>query len=95
MRSVDGYAFSSQTAANSPQFSLMGGAYAVDVVANFNSGTITLQRLGPDGATFITAATALSANGTSGSITLPAGTYQLLVASATALYVSVMRVSGE
>jgi hypothetical protein len=54
-----------------------------------------LQRLGPDGATFITAATALSANGTSGSIALPPGVYKLAVASASALSVSVIRIPAE
>lgn len=95
MRAHESYTFSSPTAADSPNFSLLGGAYVLDAVANFNSGTITLQRLGPDGATFITAATALSANGTSGSIALPPGVYKYAVASATALSVSVIRIPAE
>jgi len=95
MRATDGFAYSSPTAANSATFQLVGGVYVVDAVANFNSGSITLQRLGPDGSTYITAVTALTANGTSGGVPLPAGTYQIAVASASALSVSVTRVPGE
>lgn len=95
MRAHESFTHSSQTGTSSDNFSLQGGAYVLDAVANFNSGTITLQRLGPDGATFITAATALSANGTSGSIALPPGVYKLLVASTTALSVSVIRIPAE
>lgn len=95
MRAHESFNYNSQTAVSSDNFPLLGGAYVLDAVANFNSGTITLQRLGPDGVTFITAATALSANGTSGSIALPPGVYKLLVASATALSVSVIRIPAE
>lgn len=95
MRAHDSFNYSSPTAADSANFALQGGAYVLDAVANFNSGSITLQRLGPDGATFITAATALSAAGTSGSIALPPGVYKIAVASATALSVSVIRIPAE
>src|SRR5262245_35114300 len=77
-------------------FQLMGGAYVIDVIATWNStGTVTLQRLGPDGNTYITAATALSADGTSGSIALPAGTYRLAIATATAVFAAVLPIPGE
>lgn len=95
MRAHDGYSHSSPTAANSSNFRLEGGVYVIDAVANFNSGSITLQRLGPDGTTFLTAATALSATGASSAVCLPTGTYRFLVASASALSVSVIRVPGE
>lgn len=95
MRAHESFNYSSPTAADSANFQLQGGAYVLDAVANFNSGSITLQRLGPDGTTFITAATALSANGSSGSIALPPGTYKILVASATALSVSMIRIPAE
>lgn len=95
MRAQDGFSYTSPTATNSGTFQLQGGAYVMDAVAAWNSGSITLQRLGPDGSTYITAATALSADGTSGGLVLAAGTYRLLVASASALSVSVMRVPGE
>lgn len=95
MRSQEGFSFSSLSAANSDEFPLQGGAYAMDAIATWNAGSITLQRKGPDGATFITAATALSADGTTGSLALPPGIYRIGVASATNLWVSVSRIPGE
>jgi len=76
-------------------FKLDGGCYVVDVIGTWNSGSVTLQRQGPDGATYLTATTALSADGTSGAVALPAGTYRLLVTTATAVFVSVLPIPGE
>jgi hypothetical protein len=95
MRAGESFSFSSPTVADSPSFSLTGGAYALDAVGNFNGGSVTLQRQGPDGATFITAATALSAVGTSGSLALPPGVYKIAVAGATGFSVSVIRIPAE
>ena len=95
MSAQDGNSYSSQTATNSPTFQLEGGSYVIDVVAAWGGGSVTLQRLGPDGATFITAATALSTNGSSGLVTLPAGTYQWAVVTAGGVYASVSRVLGN
>lgn len=95
MRAPESFAHSSLAAANSANFPLVGGAYALDVIATWNSGSLTLQRLGPDNATFITAATALTADGTSGSLALPPGTYRFLVASATNLWAQIVRIPGE
>lgn len=95
MRSQEGFSYNSLAAANSDEFELQGGAYAMDAIATWNSGSITLQRLGPDGATFITAASALTADCTTGSIALPPGIYRILVTSATSLWVSVARIPGE
>ncbi len=76
-------------------FPLDGGCYAIDVIATWNSGSVTLQRQGPDGATYLTATTALSADGTSGAVALPKGIYRLLVTTATAVFVSVLPIPGE
>lgn len=94
MRAHDSVNFQNITT-DTASFSLAGGAYVFDAVGNFNSGSATLQRLGPDGSTFITAATALSAVGTSGSLALPPGIYKIAVASATGLSVSVIRIPAE
>jgi hypothetical protein len=82
-------------AATTAAFPLDGGCYALDVIATWNSGSVTLQRQGPDGATFITATTALSADGSSGAVALPKGIYRLLVTSATAVFASVLPIPGE
>lgn len=95
MRSQESFSYSSLGNANSDNFKLQGGAYAMDAIASWGGGSITLQRLGPDGATFITAATALTADGTTGSIALPPGTYRVLATTAAAIWVSVARIPGE
>ena len=95
MRAQEGFKHSALGATSSDSFELTGGAYAMDAIATWNAGSITLQRLGPDGATYITAATALSADGTTGALALPPGTYKIAVATATGIWVSVSRIPGE
>ena len=95
MRALDGFSYSSLGVANSDEFVLAGGAYAMDAIATWNAGSLTLQRLGPDGNTFINAATALSADGTTGSIALPPGTYRIAASAATGIWASVTRIPGE
>jgi len=64
----------SNSDATSAPFKLLGGWYQIDVIgATF--GTVTLQKLGPDGSTYITAATAFSASG-SAPVQLGYGTYK-------------------
>ena len=91
---IGGVGFRNISATTDP-FQLVGGVYVVDAIGTWNSGTLTLQRLGPDGNTYITALTALSADGASAATALPAGTYRLAIATATAVFVSVARVPGE
>lgn len=68
----------SNIAATTAGFSLAGGKYCIDVIGS-TFGTVTLQRLGPDGTTEITAVTAFSANGTANA-DLPPGQYKLAIA---------------
>jgi hypothetical protein len=66
----------SNIAANTATFVLKGGGYLLAA-----SGTITsvqLAVLGPDGSTFITVGTALTAAGST-NVSVPAGTYRLNV----------------
>lgn len=95
MRAQEGFKHSALGATSSDNFVLQGGAYAMDAIATWNGGSITLQRLGPDGNTFITAATALSADGTTGALALPPGTYRFLVTTATGVWVAIARIPGE
>lgn len=97
MRAHDGTSCANVTTGSYPTAAgvlLLGGAYCLDVVAT-GAGSVTLQRLGPDGATWITAATALTATGTSGSLALPTGTYRITVAGLTAVYASLTPTPGE
>ena len=44
-------------------FTLPGGLYGVTVIGTFGPGTISLQRLAPDGSTYVTVMTAFTAAG--------------------------------
>lgn len=80
----------------STAFVLTGGKYWFSAVGTFNSGTFTLQRLGPDGQTWVSVATALTANG--GNVSdLPPGKYQVTVTGSTTASVSweVVRINEE
>ena len=64
--------------ATTAAFNLDGGKYCIDVIAS-TFGTVTLQRLGPDGSTYLTALNAFSANGTANA-DLPPGQYKVALA---------------
>ena len=77
-------------------FVLSGGKYWLAAVGTFNSGTVTLQRVGPDGNTLVTAATALTQAG--GNVSdLPPGTYQVTISGSTTavLWWELVRIPGE
>jgi hypothetical protein len=76
-------------AATPAPFTLRGGSYGVTVHATFGGGSVTLQRLAPDGSTFVTVLAAFSADGYS-SVNLPAGSYELAIATATAVYADIV-----
>lgn len=78
----------SNISATPATFKLRGGCYGVTVNATWGVGSLTLQRLSVDGTTFVTVMTAFTADGFQ-SANLPGGTYKLLLATATALYVDV------
>jgi hypothetical protein len=86
--SVEDIVFKNVAATQGP-FTLRGGSYGVSAIATFSGGSVTLQRLADDGSTFVTCLTAFSANGYA-SVNLPAGTYQLAIATASAVYASVV-----
>lgn len=80
----------------SSTFQLSGGKYWFAGVGTWNSGTATLQRVGPDGVTLVTAATALTANG--GNVSdLPPGTYQVTISGSTtiSIYWELVRINEE
>lgn len=67
---------------SSSQFTLVGGKYWFSAVGTFNSGTATVQRVGPDGNTLVNANTGLTAAG-SNTADLPPGTYQVTISGST------------
>lgn len=80
----------------SSRFQLCGGKYWFAAVGSFNSGTATLQRVGPDANTMVNAATALTAAGGNTS-DLPPGTYQVTISGSTtaAIWWEVVRIVEE
>jgi hypothetical protein len=86
--SVEKVSFSN-IAATPASFTLRGGSYGVTAHATWGGGSATLQRLAPDGATYVTVLAAFSADGYA-SANLPAGTYQLAIATATAVYADIV-----
>jgi hypothetical protein len=95
MRAVDAKSFSN-IAASTAAFNLGGGLYGMDVVGTFGGGSVKLQRLAADGSTYVSVAsgTDFSANGFATAY-LPAGSYRLTIATATAVYASVQRIPAE
>jgi hypothetical protein len=88
----DGKIFSN-ISATTASFPLFGGEYGITAsCASWGGGTVQLEVLGPDQATWIAAATALSANGFQ-VIDLPPGSYQLALTNASAVYASVARIN--
>lgn len=87
VREATGFAADSYTVAagdGSATFLLKGGLYTVDVMAS-TFGTVALQRLGPDGSTYLTVkdyngtAVSFSANGTA-NVLLSSGRYKFTLA---------------
>lgn len=71
-------------------FTLNGGLYQISVSAGA-FGTVDLQQLGPDCVTYLTVITQVVANGGQTAY-LPGGTYRLLVAGVTTLYVDIRNI---
>jgi hypothetical protein len=86
MREVRSFKNISATPAS---FTLTGGNYGVTVTATWGGGSVTLQRLAPDGSTYVTVMTAFTADGYADA-NLPDGTYRLLIATATGVSVDVV-----
>jgi hypothetical protein len=66
-------------------FVLRGGNYGLTCHATWGGGSVTLQRQASDALTYVTAVTALTADGYANA-NLPSGVYQLTIATATAVY---------
>ena len=86
--------FSNISATTSP-FILMGGVYAMNVVAT-GFGTVDLQQLLADGSTYASVLpAAFAANGLKTSLVLPAGQYKVVIATATAVYANITRIPND
>lgn len=106
MRAIADSQVFTNISANTSGFAIEpGGLYGVAVVAGtWDSGSVALQRLGPDGSTYINVSqvtystdspVSFSANGYLGGIALCQGTYRFAVTDATGVYAEIIRVPGE
>ena len=92
-RALDGASFSN-ISATTAAFTLDGGKYGLDVTATFGGGSVQLQKLAADGATWANVGAAITANGVQ-TADVPAGSYRVAIATATAVYVNLRRIPGE
>ena len=76
MAATDGQIFTA-ISADTAAFQLNGGRYGIVASGSWNGGSFTLKALGPDGSTYVTMATAISADGYV-VVELPPGTYKLI-----------------
>jgi hypothetical protein len=93
-RAKDGKSFANIGTGSTAQFYLNGGLYGIDYVGT-GTGTATLQKLGGDGETWVTAATAFSATTGYETAYLSAGWYRVTIATFTANYINIARIQGE
>lgn len=69
-------------------FVLRGGKYGIMVTATWGGGNLTLKGLCADNTTYVTVATAITADGYA-TVDLPAGKYRADITTATAMYLTV------
>lgn len=95
MRAQESFTLLSNAAATGNPVTISnGGNYSLAVVAT-GSGNVTLQRLGPDGVTYITAATPVTATGITAVLGLAPGQYRAAVTTLTAVYAELTRIPTE
>lgn len=78
-------------AATTAGFSIKGGIYGLTQIAT-GAGSIMLQNLAADGSTWVNAMTAITTTTNTLLIQLPPGQYRFLIATFTAIYLSLTRV---
>lgn len=81
----------SNISATTAAFTLICAQYAIDIMATWSGGNVTLQKQAGDGSTYITIST-YTANAYE-TQNLPAGTYRFGVTTATAVYIQVNSVA--
>lgn len=95
MRAPDSQKFSNISATTS-YFTLYGGYYKLAVVATWGGGSVKLYMLGPNDVALEVDSTntSFTADG-HGNAALPPGQYRLTVATASAIYASIVRIPGD
>jgi hypothetical protein len=89
---TDRVIYSNQAAAAAiGPFNLRGGTYWIETKST-GTGTIDLQKLGPDGSTYTARITQITATAGQQTIALPPGTYRWAVVDFTANYLEIQRI---
>ena len=91
MEQTDQVIFSNIAPGTTANFTLRGGSYSIETKST-GTGTIDLKKLGPDGVTFTARITQITATAGQQTISLPPGTYQVVIATFTANYVEITRI---
>lgn len=85
--SAEVFTFKNVSSTQGP-FVLRGGNYSMTGHATWGAGSATLERLAADGATYVSTGLSLAADGMVNG-NLPGGTYEIVIASATGVYIDV------
>lgn len=88
---VDQVIFQNIAPSTTAAFSLLGGSYWIETKST-GTGTIDLQKLGPDGSTYTARITQITATAGQQTISLPPGTYKWVIATFTANYLEITRI---
>ncbi|TXH47003.1 MAG: hypothetical protein E6Q97_28365 [Desulfurellales bacterium] len=95
MRGTDGNRQTGLSSTNDQvTFRLRGGRYQLQAIATWGGGSATFEMLGPDGSTYLTVGTAITANGTQ-VVEVPEGTFRWTIVTASAASLAVVRIPGE
>jgi hypothetical protein len=80
---------------NTGVFFLEGGWYSLTAIATWNSGSIVLERLAADEATFVSTTVTLNTNGIITQM-LPSGVYKLVISGTpTGIYADLTHISSK
>jgi len=88
---TDQIIYRNQAAGTIGPFTLRGGSYWIET-AGTGTGTVDLQKLGPDGSTYTARITQITATAGQQTISLPPGTYRWVVVTFTANYLEITRI---
>lgn len=112
MRAPENYKYTQAAAGNGTAFTILfGGLFQVAVVATFGGGTVELQVLGPDNATWLSIYDVFASSATTPvefdlvtgifkangvkNFNLPAGVYRYVATTATVLSATIASIPGE
>lgn len=82
----------SNVSASQTAFKLLGGTYGILVTATWGGGSVDLKKLSADGTTYVSVLTTTFTANAFQIVSVPPGTYQLTVTTATAVYADITSV---